>query len=171
MTGHALVRKIVSGGQTGADRGGLDAALRVGIEHGGWCPRGRKAENGAIPDRYRLSETEAEEYRVRTEANVQDSDVTVVFSYGELTGGSLYTAELCRLHAKPCLHVDLTLPPADARCLVAGFLSEYASQRGPLVVNIAGSRESLAPGIRNAVEDIVALVVDPRRSEEQPSDA
>jgi hypothetical protein len=163
MTGTRQVRKIVSGGQTGADRGGLDAALRAGVEHGGWCPRGRKAEDGAIPERYRLTESTSDEYVVRTEANVVDSDVTLVFSYGELTGGSLYTAEMCQVHARPCLHVDLETSLPDAVRQVERFLAKQASHRGPLVVNIAGSRGSLAPGISEAVEQIVleALGTEP----------
>ncbi len=159
MSTARLIRRIVSGGQTGADRGGLDAALRAGVEHGGWCPRGRRAEDGVIPERYRLSETESDEYVFRTETNVLDSDVTVVFSYGELTGGSLYTAEMCQLHAKPCLHVDLTMPLPDAAQRVTQFLTGHASRLGPLTVNIAGSRGSLAPGIHDAVEEIVLGVL------------
>ncbi len=160
MSEARLVRKIVSGGQTGADRGGLDAALRAGVEHGGWCPLGRRAEDGAIPERYRLSETDSEEYVIRTEANVIDSDATLIFSYGELTGGSLYTAEMCQFHDKPFLHVDLAASPRDAARQVTRFLSEQASRLGrALAVNIAGTRGSQAPKIRDAVEKIVLDVL------------
>ena len=83
-----VITKIVSGGQSGADQGGLDAAIELGIPHGGWCPKGRKSEDGAIPDKYNLVETKSGDYRVRTEQNVVDSDATVVFTYGPASGGS-----------------------------------------------------------------------------------
>lgn len=87
-----MITKIVSGGQTGADRGGLDAAIYCEIPHGGWCPKGRKAEEGIIPLDYHLNEMQSAEYLARTKANVVDSDATVIFTYGPLSGGSLKTA-------------------------------------------------------------------------------
>ena len=80
--------KIISGGQTGADRGGLDAAMDLGIEHGGWCPKGRRAEDGRIPDRYTLEETTSTDYTVRTEKNVEWADGTVVFTFGAPQGAA-----------------------------------------------------------------------------------
>lgn len=82
------ISKIVSGGQTGADRGGLDAAIELGIPHGGWCPKGRKSEDGVIPEKYLLKEMSSADYLKRTEQNVVDSDATVIFTYGQPTGGS-----------------------------------------------------------------------------------
>ena len=91
--------KIVSGGQTGADRAALDWAIAHGIPHGGWCPRGRKAEDGRIDGRYQLQETPSSSYTLRTERNVHDSDGTVVFSVAAvLTGGSMKTVRLARKH-------------------------------------------------------------------------
>ena len=88
-----MVTKIVSGGQTGADRAALDAALEVGFATGGWIPRGRRAEDGAVPERYgNLVETESDAYEPRTELNVRDSDATVIFSFGPAFGGSALTA-------------------------------------------------------------------------------
>ena len=78
--------KIVSGGQTGADRGGLDASIHCELPHGGWCPKGRKAEDGRIPDKYQLVEMSTSDYLSRTEANVVDSDATVVFTDKAATG-------------------------------------------------------------------------------------
>ena len=87
--------KIVSGGQTGADRAGLDWAISMGIPHGGWCPRGRKAEDGVIPARYQLTETKSADYLTRTRWNVRDSNATVIFTLKPtLSGGSLRTAGL-----------------------------------------------------------------------------
>src|SRR5689334_22568523 len=86
VSDRAIEMKIVSGGQTGADRGGLDAAIALGIAHGGWCPKGRKAEDGQVPACYSLAEARSADYRVRTKLNVRDSDATVIFTRGPLTG-------------------------------------------------------------------------------------
>jgi hypothetical protein len=103
--------KIVSGGQTGADRAGLDWAIKNGIEHGGWCPKGRRAEDGPLHSRYVLKETPSSDYLQRTEWNVRDSDGTVLFSLAErLSGGSLKTLEFTMKHRKPLLvHGELPL--------------------------------------------------------------
>ena len=83
------ISKIVSGAQTGADRGGLDAAIYCDLPYGGWVPRGRRAEDGVIPETYEnLRETGNNDYLVRNEANVVDSDATVVMACGLPTGGS-----------------------------------------------------------------------------------
>ena len=88
------IAKIISGGQTGADRGGLDAAIECAVPHGGWCPRGRKSEDGVIPAHYNLVETKSTAYPVRTEANIVDAHCTVVFTFGKPTGGSKKTVSL-----------------------------------------------------------------------------
>jgi hypothetical protein len=136
---------IVSGGQTGADRAALDWAIARGLPHGGWCPRGRRAEDGTIPARYALRETPSEEYPERTGWNVRDSDGTVILTLGaELTGGSAYTAEVARALGRPWLHL------AEARDGVAGAGAALRAfvERGRLrVLNVAGPRASGAPGI------------------------
>jgi hypothetical protein len=97
--------KIISGGQTGADRASLDFAIENGFEHGGWCPKGRLAEDGPLADCYKLKETPSKDYRVRIEWNARDSDGTVVFTVGpKLSGGSLRTFLLPKKHGKPLLH-------------------------------------------------------------------
>jgi hypothetical protein len=102
------VRKIISGGQTGADRAALDFALENNFEIGGWIPKNRLAEDGRIPEKYQnLRETETENPAERTELNVLDSDATLIFSHGDLKGGSKLTLEMCDKHAKPRLHIDL----------------------------------------------------------------
>lgn len=94
--------KIVSGGQTGADRAGLDWAIKHGIPYGGWCCKGRRSEDGSIPSQYQLQETPSTNYLQRTEWNVRDSDGTVIFSLAErLSGGSLKTLEFAIKHRKP----------------------------------------------------------------------
>ena len=133
--------KIVSGGQTGVDRAALDAAISVGLPHGGWCPRGRTAEDGPIADRYQLRETESWEYPVRTEQNVLDSDATLILYAGELRGGTEFTYRMTRKHRRPCLQVDLDDPPA------ADIVLQWLRECGVEILNVAGPRESQRPGI------------------------
>ena len=98
---------IVSGGQTGVDRAALDVAIAIGIGHGGWCPAGRLSEDGTIPSRYDLQETDSPEYPVRTEKNVIDSDATLLLYEGRLKGGTLLTRRICVRHGKPDLVVRI----------------------------------------------------------------
>lgn len=136
--------KIVSGGQTGADRAALDWAIEHGLEHGGWCPRGRRAEDGAIPPRYRLAETPTDRWEQRTEWNVRDSDGTVILTLAEtLTGGSLTTAECARGLGRPCLHVSERADGDGAAAKVRRFVSDHAIR----TLNVAGPRASGEPGV------------------------
>ena len=102
-----MLEKIISGGQTGADRAALDFAINHKIPHGGWVPKGRLAEDGPLPSKYKLTEMPTESYQDRTEQNVIDSDGTVIISRGKLTGGSAYTQKMAKYYSKPCLHIDL----------------------------------------------------------------
>ena len=134
-----MLKKIVSGGQTGADRAALDFALRLGIPHGGWVPKGRRAEDGPLPDRYVLKETSTANYPERTEQNVVDSDGTLVISHGSLTEGSAYTIEMAIKHGRPWLHLDmerLTLQEASQR------LRSWMATSSIEVLNVAGPRQS-----------------------------
>ena len=106
-----MLERIIGGGQTGADRGGLDAALESGLPIGGWVPRGRRAEDGTVPEKYAgLLETPTADYRARTERNAKDSDATLIFTHGPLSGGSKLTAGFCEKHGKPWLQIDLSEP-------------------------------------------------------------
>lgn len=136
-----LLQKIVSGGQTGADRAALDWAVANGIAHGGWCPRGRRAEDGAIDVRYALVETPSKNYGQRTKWNVRDSDATLIVSNNPgLSGGSLKTADHARLLGKPCLHIyEISV--------AARKLSDFLAVHEVRVLNVAGPRESSSPGI------------------------
>src|SRR6185436_17712581 len=98
--------KIISGGQTGADRAALDVALRLGVPCGGWCPADRAAEDGAVPEHYPVTPLPAGGYAQRTERNVLESDGTVVLSYGEPDGGTKATIVYCNQHRRPCLVID-----------------------------------------------------------------
>ena len=145
-----LIKKIVSGGQTGADRGGLDAAIQCGLPHGGWCPKGRRAEDGEIPAQYTQQKTTSTDYLVRTEANVVDSDCTVVFTLGTLEGGSLKTVQYAKIHHKPCLHLDLDeMSREESVESVVSWLRESCPKGCTL--NVAGSRGSKAPTLQSAV--------------------
>lgn len=148
-----FIKKIVSGGQTGADRGGLDAAIALGIPHGGWCPKGRKAEDGVIPDVYDLVEANSADYRFRTEQNVMDSDATLIFTRGPLDGGSLLTAKCAQMHHKPFLHLDLY--SNEYHVEGAGLVDWLKGYQKPLVLNVAGQRESKSPGLQVQVRDIL----------------
>jgi hypothetical protein len=136
-----LIDKIVSGGQTGVDRAGLDTALSAGIAIGGWCPKGRKAEDGAIALKYPLSETPTNEYDQRTEWNVRDSDGTLILYRGTISGGTLFTKTICLQTSKPCCVVDLTAPsPMDEVVF-------WLRMNDIHCLNVAGPRESQANGI------------------------
>ena len=135
--------RIVSGGQTGVDRAALDVARRRGIACGGWCPRGRRAEDGVISSRYPLIETPDTDYAQRTGWNVRDSDATLILNEGRLEGGTRLTREIACRRGRPCLVVDLDDPAPLPR--LAGWLHGA----GIKVVNVAGPRESGRPGIQD----------------------
>jgi len=145
------VRRIISGGQTGADRGALDAAIQLGVEHGGYCPAGRRAEDGRIPERFRLVETESSDYAVRTEKNVLSADGTLLITRGAPTGGSALTAALARKHDRALLHLDL-----GSEREPVPIIREWIAARRIGCLNVAGPRESGCPGI---AQDVRALLV------------
>jgi len=147
------LRKIVSGGQTGVDRGALDAAIDLGIPHGGWCPRGRLAEDGRIPKRYQLTENASDDYALRTEQNVLESDGTLVLCVGQPTGGTALTCQLAREHGRPLLVLDLASrpgPEAAWQWIVANAIG---------VLNVAGPRESAHPGVREQAAEYLRAVL------------
>ena len=138
------IDKIVSGGQTGSDRAGLDWAIAQGIAHGGWCPQGRLASDGVLPAHYLLQETESAGYRQRTKRNVQDSDGTLIVNRGELTGGTLLTQQLARNLGKPC-HVVAAENGVSDEAAIA--VLQWLTDHGIRILNIAGPRESKQAGI------------------------
>jgi Icc protein len=137
---HPIIDRIVSGGQTGVDRAALDVALELGLEVGGWCPKGRRAEDGSLPWRYPLRETPEARYAQRTEWNVRDAHGTLILAAGRLSGGTALTAALTRRLGKPLLVADLEEPPTPEA--FTGWLKAHAIA----VLNVAGPRESSLPG-------------------------
>jgi hypothetical protein len=135
------VLKVVSGGQTGVDRAALDAARSLGLPHGGWCPHGRKAEDGPLDATYALAETPSEDYAERTEWNVRDSDGTLVLTLGRPRGGTAYTIEAAGRLGRPLLVLDLAKHSAPEEAL------HWIEAEGIAVLNVAGPRESQRPGI------------------------
>ena len=131
---------IISGGQTGVDRAALDAAIGSGLKCGGWCPHGRWAEDGPIPEHYPLRETASSDVRVRTERNVTDSDGTLVLTCGVPKDGTGFTKECALRHGKPVLEIDLESP------IPSGELTAWIGRNGIATLNVAGPRESHRPG-------------------------
>jgi hypothetical protein len=163
-----IVSKLISGGQTGADRGGLDVAIELGIPYGGKCPKGRKAEDGAIPARYKLDEMSSAYYKKRTEHNVIESNATLIFTIGKPTGGTKLTVDYAVKHNKPFYIADLASPDDNN---IAGHICGWMeNMNGGLnavnvkkipdnpIVNIAGPRESKFPGIQERVKKILLIV-------------
>jgi hypothetical protein len=144
-----MLAKLVSGGQTGVDRAALDVALERGFPCGGWCPRGRKAEDGRLSPRYPLQETLTESYAERTEKNVCDSDATLILGYGPAAGGTQQTIEFAAQHQKPCLVIDLS------GSVDLALLREWLQNNAVRTLNVAGPRESEAPGIYGQAQTLV----------------
>ena len=149
-----MFEKIVSGGQTGVDRAALDVAIASRIAHGGWCPRGRKAEDGILDGRYALRETEADDYRVRTEYNVRDSDATLVLCAGTPAGGTALTVAFARARGKPIYILDMN----EKYDLLS--LQEWLDRNHVRVLNVAGPRESNSRGIYERARRLLQELVD-----------
>ncbi len=154
--------QVISGGQTGVDRAALDVAQELGVPCGGWCPRGRRAEDGPIPESYPLRETPSASYPERTAWNVRDSDGTLVVTRGRPRGGTALTVSLARRALKPVLVVDLEggASVSDIRA----FLAEHAIH----VLNVAGPRESEAPGIHDQAAALLREVLSGNDPEPLP---
>lgn len=148
--------KIISGGQTGVDRGALDAALDAGAPCGGWCPAGRRAEDGAIPARYPLEEVAERDYRVRTRRNIEDADATLIIHSGELEGGTALTLNLCRELDRPHLLVNAADETVDE---AAGRLRAWIGEEDIRVLNVAGPRASKWPEAAATARQLVGRIL------------
>jgi len=151
-----MIQKIISGGQTGADRAALDFAIRHNIPYSGWVPKGRKTEDGTLPEKYHLQEMPTGQYSKRTEKNVLDSDGTLILSHGLQTGGSALTTGFADHHRKPWIHIDLEITsyPEAAR-----MIREWVERSGVKIMNVAGARASKDPMIYHAVMDLLEKCV------------
>ena len=141
-TNNMPLLKIISGGQTGVDRAALDVALEFNIECGGWCPKGRKAEDGIIPKHYPLIELPDADYLKRTQQNVIDSDGTVIIYFGTLSGGTEITVKFCMTQKKPYLLIDASeLSPQRTAVRIDKFINDNSIA----ILNVAGPRASSEP--------------------------
>ena len=131
--------KIVSGGQTGVDRATLDAALELGVEAGGWCPEGRRAEDGFIPEKYPVKVLPKAGYRQRTKRNVVDSDGTVIIFFASPAGGTQQTLEFCVKESKPYVLInaeELSVVQASEK------IRQFIDKNNISTLNVAGPRAS-----------------------------
>ena len=150
-----MIKKIISGGQTGADRAALDFAIKMEIPHGGWVPKGRLAEDGPLPSKYNLKEMRSKIYPKRTEKNVLDSDGTLTVSHGRLTGGSQYTMDMAIMHGKPWLHINLNeRSTLDAAQKVIDWVLSNEIE----ILNFAGPRASKDSKIYRAVFELLETI-------------
>lgn len=161
-----MIKKIISGGQTGADRAALDVAIRQGIPHGGWILKGRITEKGPLPERYRLQEMPTDSHRARAEQNVIDSDGTLIVARGRLTGETDYTRQMTLKHKKQLLGIDLEQTNLyDAASLVASWIK----MRRIEILNVAGPGASKDRQIYRDVIMILERAIKILRDEERGS--
>ena len=148
------LKTIISGGQTGVDRAALDVAIFLEIPHGGWCPRGRVAEDGIIPHVYRLKETESSDYAQRTEKNVVDSDATLILFFTTITGGTSLTRKLASTYRRHYLEIDLA-QLEDHRHSLVQKVRDWICDNQIRTLNIAGPRASTHPRITELAESFL----------------
>jgi hypothetical protein len=149
--------KIISGGQTGVDRGALDAALELGIECGGTCPAGRKAEDGMIPEKYSLTEFDSTVYSDRTRQNVVDSDATLIIHFGQLEGGTAFTRRCCIEENRPYLVIDAS---EDDESLQVQQIQDFIRESSIQVLNVAGPRASKVPEAQEQTRRLLSAVLN-----------
>jgi hypothetical protein len=150
-----MIKKIISGGQTGADRAALDIALKLDIPYGGWVPKGRLTEDGPLDQKYQVEEMPTNGYNERTEQNVIDSDGTLIVSHGKLFGGSAYTRDMALRNERPWLHIDLN---KIGKFQAALKINDWIRENRIEILNVAGSRHSKDPAIYQAVMDLLESV-------------
>jgi hypothetical protein len=151
-----MLKKIISGGQVGADQGALDVAIKYGIPHGGWIQKGRKTQSGILPPKYHLKEMSTASFKDRIEQNVIDSNGSVIITHGTLTGGADYCLKMAVKHDRPYLHIDLnTLSEFTA----ASRLNAWIRDNDIEVLNVNGSRASEDSSIYKDTMDIIESAV------------
>ncbi|MCF6247934.1 MAG: putative molybdenum carrier protein [Desulfobacula sp.] len=151
-----MLKKIISGGQTGADQAALDVAIKFNIPHGGWIPKGRKTEDGPLPVWYHLVEMDSSDYKERTKQNIIDSHGTLIISRGKLTGGSKLTQSYAKVIGRPCIYLDLM---ANEDFESAVFLKSFVLENQIEILNVAGPRLSHHPWIYDDVKTILEALL------------
>ena len=136
------------------DRAALDVALELGIPCGGWCPKGRRSEDGVIPDKYPLQETTIGDYRQRTEWNVRDSDGTLILSIGQPSGGTVLTVQFAEKHLKPCQVIDLAASSDPST------VGEWIKKNSIKTLNVAGPRGSKQPQAYKLAVELLRQMVE-----------
>lgn len=150
--------KIISGGQTGADRAALDYAIEFNISYGGWVPKGRKTEDERLPEKYKLQEMPTSDYSKRTEKNILSADGTLIVSHGRLTGGSALTQFLAEKHNKPFFHVDFNRMSLEE----AGEAVRIWLEKNQIkTLNVAGPRANKDPAIYEATRRLLDAAFKP----------
>jgi hypothetical protein len=166
-----MLKKIISGGQVGADQGALDAAIKYNFSHGGWIQKGRKTQMGILPDKYKLKEMSVSGYKERIEQNVIESDGTVIISHGNLSGGADYSQKMTEKHNRPNLHIDLNETPAF---IAASEINTWIIENDIELLNVSGSRASEDSEIYGdtfyIVEGIILLTLVHAKSREKLTD-
>ena len=150
------ISKIISGGQTGVNRAAFDAAISLGLKHGGFCPQGRIAEDGIIPVEYKMDELDTEKYSARTMKNVQCSDGTIILHKGEIRGGTAFTDEFCKIKKKPLLIINIL----DVFKKIRVNFNTWLETNIITILNIAGPRESEGQIYKKAKDLLIRLLKD-----------
>ena len=134
-----MLKKIISGGQVGADQAALDAAIKCDFPHGGWIQKGRKTQTGVLSEKYHLIEMSVSGYKEKIEQNVMASDGTVIISHGDLSGGADYSRKMAIKHNRPCLHIDLSQTEMAAS---SAEIYTWITENNIEILNVTGSRAS-----------------------------
>ena len=150
------IKKIISGGQTGADQAALDAAIKYSFSYGGWISKGRRTEDGILPYTYKLKELKSAGHPNHTEKNIMDADGTLIVSHGKLIGGSVLPRKLAEKHKRPCLHIDLNKTPTF---FAASIINAWIGLHKIEILNVAGPRASKDPEIYQDVRYIIEGVI------------
>jgi len=151
-----MLKKIISGGQVGADQAAFDAAIKYNFPHGGWIQKGRKTEDGILPYGYKLKELKSGAHPNYTERNVINSDGTLIISHGTLKGGSVLPRKLAKEHNRPCFHIDLNETLAF---ISASKINSWIIEHKIEILNVVGSRASKDPKIYQDTKYIIEGVI------------
>ena len=148
-----MIKKIITGGQTEADQAALDMAIRLRIPHGGWTTKDRFAETGSLPERFKLQEMQTDNYSECIKQNVIDSMVTLIISYGALTGDLDYARKMALRHRRQILGIDLNqMDDAKAAILLNDWIQLYRID----FLHVIGPDAEVNPYVRHQTENILA---------------